>query len=688
MLNPLSEDGPRTLVDVLNGVLRGPNLLNIPLLFNNDILLLQNTANLAATNPTGEQLVRLNRLLLENAFAETVSRSIDSGFAVTAVIPGQQWRVAEIKKIDAQVNEKVRYGEQYIVSRDGAGAYSISKPWRQIDYATGQGNFPLWESPVLRDAAWRRLFTDHENGEPASRNIPSLNYPDHGDPTSPDPAASTLNVPITFGAFPAFERFTPTIVPTTVNPADPEEWVADGNLVINGVGTEDNPFVIDKVVGNEDGAIDSVTVNVTGKVVVTGFIGGGGVSTITINADEIEIGEEAFLTSRQVGPLGNADNHWEAASVGPSGDISLIAPVVTIGKNSNVVAHGGGPNAGDVIINASDVYDQTWSILSVPIFGWVATESRIDIAPDARINAGNININSTSTTEKDAVIKEAFSLAARAAVMDQFDTREDYPGEELVIGTAGQGIFLFRYDQDEKRFETSIRLEDGEFNTSSIAHGDIDNDGDVDVVAGNEGGIDRVYLNNGDGTFQAGVDIGTDTFATTGVVLANIDGDAQLELMLTTSDAGTRVRQWNGATFGASTNIDAAVRDNRSIAAGDIDGDGDQDVVVVANGVADRVYRNSGGSFGGGTNFGPANSLSTAGVIGNVDGDAAEEVIIGTDTQGVVLYDWTGAALSGGTTIDSAADQVTSLALGNVDADTDNDLVVGHSWSGQQAFRE
>ena len=45
--------------------------------------------------------------------------------------------------------------------------------------SAGEGNFPLWESCILRDDVFRTVFTDWENG-PAQ-------FPDLGDPTSTDP---------------------------------------------------------------------------------------------------------------------------------------------------------------------------------------------------------------------------------------------------------------------------------------------------------------------------------------------------------------------------------------------------------------------------------------------------------------------------------------------------------------------
>ena len=50
--------------------------------------------------------------------------------------------------------------------------------WVDLSFPAGSGNFPLWESELLRPA-YRALFTDWQNG--------TLQWPDLGDETSPDP---------------------------------------------------------------------------------------------------------------------------------------------------------------------------------------------------------------------------------------------------------------------------------------------------------------------------------------------------------------------------------------------------------------------------------------------------------------------------------------------------------------------
>ena len=68
---------------------------------------------------------------------------------------------------------------------------------------------------------------------------------------------------------------------------------------------------------------------------------------------------------------------------------------------------------------------------------------------------------------------------------------------------------------------------------TSIALADVNGDGSLDVVTGNLFARNRLYLNNddGSGTFAPGSDVGTDQYATTAIVAGDLDGDGNADVV-------------------------------------------------------------------------------------------------------------------------------------------------------------
>jgi hypothetical protein len=115
---------------------------------------------------------------------------------------------------------------------------------------------------------------------------------------------------------------------------------------------------------------------------------------------------------------------------------------------------------------------------------------------------------------------------------------------------------------------------------SSVAWGDYDNDGDLDVLlAGNTGSgyVSKIYRNNGDNTFAEQTSISLTGVNTSSVAWGDYDNDGDLDILLT-GDSGSgyvsKIYRNNGDnTFTEQTSISLAVVSHTSVAWGDYDND-------------------------------------------------------------------------------------------------------------------
>ena len=218
--------------------------------------------------------------------------------------------------------------------------------------------------------------------------------------------------------------------------------------------------------------------------------------------------------------------------------------------------------------------------------------------------------------------------------------------------------------------------------TRSAPLGDLDGDGDLDLVTANAGvQANRVYLSNGNGTFASGTNVDTPTNSTDAMSLGDVDGDGDLDLVTGNWNQVNRLYLGNGnGTFASGSDVDTPTNQSTSVSLGDVDGDGDLDLVTGNFNQANRVYLGNGtGTFATGSNVDTPTNQTRSASLGDLDGDGDLDLVTGNDTQVNRVYLGNGnGTFASGSDIDTPTNRTNSVPLGDLDGDGDLDLVTGN----------
>ena len=229
-------------------------------------------------------------------------------------------------------------------------------------------------------------------------------------------------------------------------------------------------------------------------------------------------------------------------------------------------------------------------------------------------------------------------------------------------------------------------------NAFAVAVGDVDGDGDLDFIAPNyNGGRVSVRINNGSGSFSGNQSV-VGGANTTNVALGDVDGDGDLDLVATEGNVNTglgavsvRVNDGNGIFSGTQAVTVGYFPANVVLC--DVDGDGDLDLIVSNRGnsifPASRStvsirFNNGNGTFSGNQDVPVTDATDIA--VGDVDGDGDLDFVSPNwGSPGTVsLCLNNGSGTFGNSQSVSVDDQPFHVALADADGDGDLDLLTTH----------
>jgi len=260
----------------------------------------------------------------------------------------------------------------------------------------------------------------------------------------------------------------------------------------------------------------------------------------------------------------------------------------------------------------------------------------------------------------------------------------DGDGElEIVLGTSDNDLVVYNFTggsiDEEARYSTGDKIK------SPPAIADVDDDGVLEIIFGSDDA--NLYVLNHTGAalnLEDSAPLG-DKAEGSHPAIVDIDDDGTLEIIIACKKIGDDVYVFNhdGATLNKEDSIDIGDIDVKtSMGIADVDNDGVLEIIFGAGDNKLYVYNHNGVSMALEASHAVGDMIEkTYPAIGDVDRDGQLEIIIGCDLAGDDLYvfNHTGSALNieDSVNIDNVDDIKSPVALGDIDNDGDLEIVFG-----------
>ncbi len=289
---------------------------------------------------------------------------------------------------------------------------------------------------------------------------------------------------------------------------------------------------------------------------------------------------------------------------------------------------------------------------------------------------------------------------------------------DIVVGNYAEQSWLYFNDGQGNFSGLAARVGFGSSDeeTTSIGLGDMDGDGDFDIVVGNTHSPDDnvLYLNDGAGGFAQSRIVGPANDETNDLAIGDLNGDGALDIAVGNGKIPSP-NQWeaeasvvylndgSGYFYDTEETVDcsdppinarcfgAKTFDTRAVVLADVDGNGLLDIIAGNDRQSNIIYLNSDGfdSFAVGDEqpFGDSDRNSRAVAVADMNGDEALDLVVGNwKAENVVLLnDGSGTFYGGSITCGNppsdvfcfgdAQGQTQGIAVGDLDLDGLLDII-------------